>query len=85
MHRRGAETAGDYGPATKDAVLVFLCKNGLSSDGVAGPETLRTLASYRFAPDEAVEAVDKVGAMETPEARQGTPVAAGLGAPPAWP
>lgn len=83
LNRSGAalKTDGDYGPATKDAVLVFQRKNGLTPDGIVGPETTRTLSSYRVAPDEAV---GKVGAMETPEAKQGTAFAiagaAGLGA-----
>lgn len=83
LNRTGAalKTDGDYGPTTKDAVLVFQRKNGLTADGVAGPETMRALSSYRVAPDEAV---GKVSAMETPEAKQGTAVAvagaAGLGA-----
>lgn len=74
LNRTGAalKTDADFGPATKEAVLVFQRENGLKPDGVAGPETMRALSSYRVAPDEAV---GKVGVMETPEAKHGTAAA----------
>ncbi|MCT7375474.1 N-acetylmuramidase domain-containing protein [Chelativorans salis] len=46
------EVDGDYGPATKDAVMAFQRAGGLAVDGVAGPETMRALQAFRKAPDE---------------------------------
>ncbi|WP_265518980.1 N-acetylmuramidase domain-containing protein [Nitratireductor luteus] len=43
---------GDYGTATRDAVRAFQKANGLDVDGVAGPETMRALSTYRLAPEE---------------------------------
>jgi len=34
---------GDFGPATLNAVINFQMKNGLTVDGIAGPDTLRAL------------------------------------------
>lgn len=70
LNRTGAalKVEGDFGPTTKEALLVFQRKNGLKADGLAGPETMRALASYRVAPDEQLGAV---GPLQTAEARQG--------------
>lgn len=70
LNRTGAalKVDGDFGPTTKDAVLVFQRKNGLKADGLAGPETTRALSAYRVAPDEQL---GTVGPLQTAEARQG--------------
>lgn len=73
-----ARIDGDFGPATKNAVRVFQRKSGLTDDGVAGPETMRALSTYRTAPGEQLASV---GPLDTAEAKQGGTVAvAGLGA-----
>ena len=36
---------GDYGPSTQAAVVAFQTAEGLSADGIAGPETLTALAA----------------------------------------
>ncbi len=59
---------GDYGPSTKSAVLAFQRFAGLIADGVAGPETMRALASFKVAPDERPGAV---GPLQTDQAKQG--------------
>lgn len=59
---------GDYGPATKTAVIAFQKAQRITADGVAGPETQRRLAEFKVAPDE------KVGHQritDTPEVREG--------------
>lgn len=43
---------GDFGPVTKQAVMDFQRDNGLTVDGIAGPETMSALSSYRVSPDE---------------------------------
>lgn len=40
---------GDFGPATKEAVIAFQSINGLEVDGVAGPRTVAALSQYRAA------------------------------------
>ncbi|MCI8553833.1 MAG: spore cortex-lytic enzyme [Clostridiales bacterium] len=37
---------GIYGPKTRDAVIWFQKKNGLTADGIAGPATLRAMGIY---------------------------------------
>lgn len=70
LNRTGAalKVDGDFGPTTKAAVQVIQRKSGLTVDGVAGPETMQALASYRVSPDEQLGAV---GPLQTAEARQG--------------
>jgi len=70
LNRTGAALTvdSDFGPTTKDALVIFQRKNGLKVDGLAGPETVRALSAYRVAPDEALGVV---GPLQTAEARQG--------------
>lgn len=81
LTRAGTYTAridGDFGPTTKASVRTFQRRSGITDDGVAGPETMRALATYRTAPTEALATV---GPLQTAEARQGgTAAATGLGA-----
>lgn len=59
---------GDYGPTTRDAVKDFQRAQGITADGVAGPETRRRLDTYRQSPQE------KPGALapaDVPEVRNG--------------
>ena len=37
---------GIYGPKTRDAVIWFQKKNGLTADGIAGPATLKAMGIY---------------------------------------
>lgn len=41
----GITVDGDFGPATKQAVLSFQKRNGLKEDGIAGPQTLEAIAT----------------------------------------
>lgn len=43
---------GDFGPSTRTAVMAFQKANGITVDGVAGPETARRLEEFRIAPEE---------------------------------
>lgn len=43
---------GDFGPATRDAVIAFQGEQGLTRDGIAGPQTMRALERWRQAPEE---------------------------------
>jgi len=36
---------GEFGPATRNAVIIFQAQRGLIADGIAGPDTLRELQS----------------------------------------
>lgn len=45
---------GDFGPATKQAVMEFQTLKGITVDGVVGPETMAALNQYRVTPDENV-------------------------------
>lgn len=64
---------GDFGPATKKAVEAFQKKNKLAVDGVAGPETMAVLLTYKTAPDEKP---GKIKPLDVPAVQ----TAAGLGA-----
>ncbi|MER2534644.1 MAG: N-acetylmuramidase domain-containing protein [Rhizobiaceae bacterium] len=59
---------GDYGPATKTAVMAFQKAQRIAVDGVAGPQTMKRLESFKRAPDEQP---GKQGVTETPEAKEG--------------
>lgn len=45
---------GDFGPTTKKAVAAFQRAQKIAVDGVAGPETMRRLSTYKVAPEEPV-------------------------------
>lgn len=63
---------GDFGPATKKAVIEFQSLFGLPADGIVGPVTWRTLDEYRIDPEEQPGKVSPTEAVtETPEGRQG--------------
>lgn len=57
---------GDYGRATRDAVKTFQGMNGLEVDGVAGPETMAALDSYR---QDVNEKPGEESATELPEVK----------------
>ena len=42
---------GEFGPGTREAVLLFQKKNGLGTDGLAGEETQRVLYSEEAIPN----------------------------------
>lgn len=43
---------GDFGPSTREALRGFQKSNGLTIDGVAGPETMQVLNDFRVDPAE---------------------------------
>jgi hypothetical protein len=59
LRRAGFPVAadGDFGPATKRAVMRFQDACGLDVDGVAGPRTMEELVKYRETADEEPGAV----------------------------
>ncbi len=58
---------GDYGAATERAVKSFQAKNNLDVDGVAGPQTMQLLQTFK-APGEKV---GQLKPLDTPEVKQG--------------
>jgi hypothetical protein len=69
---------GDFGPATKEAVVEFQKFKGLEADGIAGPKTLACLSQYKIDPSEAPGVPGPVEALvQTPEGRQGAALAGG--------
>lgn len=38
---------GSFGPATEEALLLYQCRFGLTTDGIAGPQTMSSLLGYR--------------------------------------
>lgn len=67
---------GDFGPATKEAVITFQALKGLKTDGMVGPETWRALDEYRTEEGEQPGKVWPLDAVtETPEGRQGAAIA----------
>lgn len=69
---------GDYGPTTRDAVKDFQRAQGITADGVAGPETRRRLDTYRQSPQERPGAL---APADVPEVRNGVAggIAGGVG------
>ena len=70
---------GDFGPSTRKAVSDFQTKNGLTVDGVVGPETMGKLVTFRANTDENP---GQRSASEIPGVRDGgiTAVGGGTGA-----
>lgn len=67
---------GDFGPATKDAIIEFQIEHGLKTDGIVGPLTWRALDEYRVEDGEQPGKVSPTDAVtETPEGRQGALIA----------
>ena len=64
-----AEIDGQYGAATRDAVLAFQRRNGLGADGVVGSETRAVLFSAEarpWAPEETEETAAPEQEPQTP-------------------
>jgi hypothetical protein len=59
---------GDYGGSTERAVRSFQARNHLDVDGVAGPQTMQLLATFKSAPEEKV---GQLKPLDTPEVKQG--------------
>lgn len=71
---------GDFGPATKSAVMAFQKKVGFTGkdvDGVAGPKTIAELNRYKITPEEEPGRQKIVDIDETPVAAGG--VGTGIG------
>jgi hypothetical protein len=65
---------GDFGPATRTAVMAFQKSKRIKVDGVYGPQTEAALSSYRVAPEERPGAE---AATEIDEVKQGAGGVAG--------
>jgi peptidoglycan hydrolase-like protein with peptidoglycan-binding domain len=45
QEKLGLTADGDFGPATKQAVIAFQASKGLTADGIAGARTLEALGA----------------------------------------
>lgn len=59
---------GDFGPATRDAVVAFQTINGLEADGVVGPRTYAALTAYKASNELTV---GQQGVIELDEVKAG--------------
>jgi murein L,D-transpeptidase YcbB/YkuD len=60
---------GDYGPSTRDAVKDFQRAQGVTVDGVTGPETIRLLEAWK---QTAKEQPGQQKALDVPEVKDAT-------------
>lgn len=55
QHALGVALDGQFGPATEQAVMEYQEKNGLTVDGIAGPQTLACMPVFTEITDKVVE------------------------------
>ena len=54
QQKLGLEPVGNFGPKTEDAVKAWQAKNGLTADGIVGPNTWNKIMGITVAPKPAV-------------------------------
>ena len=66
QQKLGLEPVGNFGPKTEDAVKAWQAKNGLTTDGIVGPNTWNKIMGIAVAPKPAVAPTPAAPVVSTP-------------------
>jgi putative chitinase len=66
QQKLGLEPVGNFGPKTEDAVKAWQAKNGLTTDGIVGPNTWNKIMGIAVAPKPAVAPTPAAPIVSTP-------------------
>jgi putative chitinase len=66
QQKLGLEPVGNFGPKTEDAVKAWQAKNGLTTDGIVGPNTWNKIMGIAVAPKPVVAPTPAAPIVSTP-------------------